>query len=50
MFAVHADDSEEMQEFRDHQRENELRLLGTMLFQSILLAFCILLYVNAMNL
>jgi hypothetical protein len=35
-----------MQEFRDHQRENELRLLGTMLFQSILLAFCILLYVN----
>jgi len=45
MFGNH-DDSEEMVEFREHQRENELRLLGTMLFQSILLSFCILLYVN----
>ncbi len=27
-------------------KESELRLLGTMLFQSVLLAFCILLYVN----
>jgi hypothetical protein len=45
MFGL-VDDSEEMVEYREHQRENELRLLGTMLFQSILLAFCILLYVN----
>jgi len=35
-----------MQEYRERQRESELRLLGTMLFQSILLAFCILLYVS----
>ncbi len=45
MFSTH-DDTDEMQMFREQQRENELRLLGTMLFQSILLAFCILLYVN----
>ena len=45
MFSTH-DDTDEMQIFREQQRENELRLLGTMLFQSILLAFCILLYVN----
>ena len=38
--------TDEMQEYREQQRESELRLLGTMLFQSILLAFCILLYVN----
>ena len=38
--------NEEEQEYRDQLRESELRLLGTMLFQSILLAFCILLYVN----
>lgn len=38
--------SAEMQEYREKQRESELRLLGTMLFQSILLAFCILLYVS----
>ena len=38
--------SAEMQEYREKQREAELRLLGTMLFQSILLAFCILLYVS----
>jgi len=38
--------TDEMQEYRERQKESELRLLGTMLFQSILLAFCILLYVN----
>ena len=38
--------SDEEQDYRDQLRESELRLLGTMLFQSILLAFCILLYVN----
>jgi hypothetical protein len=38
--------TDEMQEYREKQKESELRLLGTMLFQSILLAFCILLYVN----
>ena len=38
--------SAEMQEYREKQRESELRLLGTMLFQSILLSFCILLYVS----
>ena len=37
---------EEEQDYRDQLRESELRLLGTMLFQSVLLAFCILLYVN----
>jgi hypothetical protein len=40
------DMTEEMQEYREKMKESELRLLGTMLFQSILLAFCILLYVN----
>jgi hypothetical protein len=38
--------TDEMQEYREKQKESELRLLGTMLFQSVLLAFCILLYVN----
>ena len=38
--------SDEMQEYREKQKESELRLLGTMLFQSVLLAFCILLYIN----
>ncbi len=41
-----AEESEEMREYREKQRESELRLLGTMLFQAVLLAFCILLYVN----
>lgn len=45
MFNV-MDESEEMREYREKQRESELRLLGTMLFQAVLLAFCILLYVN----
>ena len=40
------DMSDEMQEYREKQKEAELRLLGTMLFQSVLLGFCILLYVN----
>jgi hypothetical protein len=40
------DMTEEMQEYREKQKESELRLLGTMLFQSVLLAFCIMLYVN----
>ena len=40
------DMTEEMQEYREKQKEAELRLLGTMLFQSVLLAFCIMLYVN----
>ena len=39
-------ESEEMQQYRERQRDSELRLLGTMLFQSVLLALCILLYVN----
>jgi len=38
--------TEDEQDYRDQLRESELRLLGTMLFQSVLLAFCILLYVN----
>jgi len=37
---------EDEQEYRDQLRESELRLLGTMLFQSVLLSLCILLYVN----
>jgi hypothetical protein len=41
-----SDMSPEMQEYREKMKESELRLLGTMLFQSILLACCILLYVN----
>jgi len=41
-----AEAAEEEQDYRDQLRESELRLLGTMLFQSVLLAFCILLYVN----
>lgn len=41
-----AEATEEEQDYRDQLRESELRLLGTMLFQSVLLAFCILLYVN----
>ena len=41
-----AEVSEEEQDYREQLRENELRLLGTMLFQSVLLALCILLYVN----
>jgi len=45
MFGV-MDESEEMREYREKQRESELRLLGTMLFQAVLLSFCILLYVN----
>lgn len=45
MFGV-GEESEEMREYREKQRESELRLLGTMLFQAVLLAFCILLYVN----
>ena len=40
------DMTDEMQEYREKMKESELRLLGTMLFQSILLAFCIMLYVN----
>jgi hypothetical protein len=43
---ANGDMSAEMQEYREKMKESELRLLGTMLFQSILLAFCILLYVN----
>jgi hypothetical protein len=47
MFGDSAGDmTAEMQEYREKMKESELRLLGTMLFQSILLAFCILLYVN----
>lgn len=38
--------TDEMQEYREKMKESELRLLGTMLFQSVLLSFCILLYVN----
>lgn len=45
MFGI-VDESEEMREYREKQRESELRLLGTMLFQAVLLSFCILLYVN----
>jgi hypothetical protein len=43
---LNGDMTEEMQNYREKMKESELRLLGTMLFQSILLAFCILLYVN----
>ena len=47
MFGNNSQDmTDEMQEYRERQKEAELRLLGTMLFQSVLLAFCILLYVN----
>lgn len=47
MFGNNTQDmTDEMQEYRERQKEAELRLLGTMLFQSVLLAFCILLYVN----
>jgi hypothetical protein len=36
--------SEEMEHYRERERERELRLLGTMLFQALMLALCILLY------
>ena len=43
MFGNNSQDmTDEMQEYRERQKEAELRLLGTMLFQSVLLAFCIL--------
>ena len=38
------DVSSEMQEYKEQQRERELHLLGTMLFQALMLALCILLY------
>jgi len=43
-----ADDnmSPEMEEYRERQRERELHLLGTMLFQALMLALSILLYVE----
>jgi hypothetical protein len=40
----HTDVSPELVEFREKQREHEVRLLGTMLFQAIFLSLCILLY------
>ena len=40
------DQSAEMKEYREQQRDSELRLLGTMLFQAVLLSASILLYVN----
>ena len=36
----------EMEEYRERQRERELHLLGTMLFQALMLALCIVLYVQ----
>lgn len=36
--------SSEMEEYKEQQRERELHLLGTMLFQALMLALCILLY------
>ena len=38
--------SPEMEEYRERQRERELHLLGTMLFQALMLALSILLYVE----
>ena len=38
------DVSSEMEEYKEQQRERELHLLGTMLFQALMLALCILLY------
>ena len=38
--------SPEMEEYREKQRERELHLLGTMLFQALMLALSILLYVE----
>ena len=40
------DVSPEMEEYRERQRERELHLLGTMLFQALMLALSILLYVE----
>jgi hypothetical protein len=39
-----AEESEEMMAYREQMRESELRLLGTMLFQALMLGLCILLY------
>ena len=36
----------EMEEYKEKQRERELHLLGTMLFQALMLALCIVLYVQ----
>jgi hypothetical protein len=36
--------SPELEEFKQKQKDHEVRLLGTMLFQAIFLALCILLY------
>jgi len=36
----------EMEEYKEKQRERELHLLGTMLFQAVMLALCIVLYVQ----
>ena len=38
--------SHEMEEYREKQKERELHLLGTMLFQALMLALCIVLYVK----
>ena len=48
MVGLHFDDSyeqnPELTNFREKQRDHEVRLLGTMLFQALFLAMCILLY------
>ena len=44
MTGGHHELSEEMITMREEQREHELRLLGTMLFQAFFLSLCILLY------
>ena len=47
MMGVEGDTSNaEMEEYKEKQRERELHLLGTMLFQALMLALCIVLYVQ----
>jgi hypothetical protein len=44
VMGVDNDTSTEMEEYREKQKERELHLLGTMLFQALMLALCIVLY------
>ena len=44
VMGMDGDISSEMEEYKEQQRERELHLLGTMLFQALMLALCILLY------
>lgn len=44
MSSIPIDDSAELQEYREQVRENELNLLGSMLFHALVIGACVLLY------